>query len=153
MIGGSSSSYLAPTPCVPLFCTLFSKGGNRRVFRLPGQGPLGLGVKKARKKGERELKTSRKHEKYLRNCHFRLFFVLFLAPGPRDPGNPFSDFFRSFPGRGFLTPVDGQRYPNPSLGTSGFGRCGLEKKSGDTQDIQDSAPSKTWRILRKSGAY
>ena len=36
MIGGSSVSYLARTPCVPLFCTLFSKGGNRRAFRLPG---------------------------------------------------------------------------------------------------------------------
>ena len=38
MIGGSSVSYLAPTPCVPLFCTLFNKGGNRRTFRLPGEG-------------------------------------------------------------------------------------------------------------------
>ena len=38
MIGGSSASYLARTPCVPLFCTLFTKAGNRRVFRLPGAG-------------------------------------------------------------------------------------------------------------------
>ena len=36
MIGGSSSSYLACTLCVLLFCTLFNRGGNRRVFRLPG---------------------------------------------------------------------------------------------------------------------
>ena len=36
MIGGSSASYLARTPCVPLFCTLFNRGGNRRVFRLRG---------------------------------------------------------------------------------------------------------------------
>ena len=30
--------YLARTLCVPLFCTLFNKGGNRRAFRLPGAG-------------------------------------------------------------------------------------------------------------------
>ena len=38
MIGGSSASYLARTPCVPSFCTLFNRGGNRRAFRLPGAG-------------------------------------------------------------------------------------------------------------------
>ena len=39
MIGGSSAPYLACTPCVnPLVCTLFIKGGSRRVFRLPGAG-------------------------------------------------------------------------------------------------------------------
>ena len=38
MIGGSSAPYLACTPCVPLFCTLFTKGENRRAFRLPGAG-------------------------------------------------------------------------------------------------------------------
>ena len=38
MIGGSSASYLARTPCVPLFCTLFHRDGNRRAFRLPGEG-------------------------------------------------------------------------------------------------------------------
>ena len=38
MIGGSSTSYLARTPCVPLFSTLFSKPGNRRAFRLRGAG-------------------------------------------------------------------------------------------------------------------
>ena len=36
--GGSSVSYLARTPCVPLFCTLFDRVGNRRAFRLPGEG-------------------------------------------------------------------------------------------------------------------
>ena len=40
--GGSSAPYLARTgsrtPCVPLFCTLFNKVGNRRAFRLPGAG-------------------------------------------------------------------------------------------------------------------
>ena len=30
--------YLACTPCIPLFCTLFSRGGNRSAFRLPGAG-------------------------------------------------------------------------------------------------------------------
>ena len=38
MNGGSSAPYLACTPCVPLFCTLFNRGGNRRGFRLPGGG-------------------------------------------------------------------------------------------------------------------
>ena len=40
MTGGSSASYLARTPCVPLLCTLFHRpwGGNRRAFRLPGEG-------------------------------------------------------------------------------------------------------------------
>ena len=36
MIGGSSVPYLACTPCVPLFCTVFNRGGSRRAFRLPG---------------------------------------------------------------------------------------------------------------------
>ena len=36
MIGGSSAPYLDCTPCVPLFCTLFNRGGNRGAFRLPG---------------------------------------------------------------------------------------------------------------------
>ena len=36
--GGSSAPYLARTPCAPLFCALFNKGGNRRAFRLPGEG-------------------------------------------------------------------------------------------------------------------
>ena len=38
MIGGSSAPYLACTPCVPLFCTSFNRGGNRSAFRLPGAG-------------------------------------------------------------------------------------------------------------------
>ena len=37
-IGGSSVTYLARTPCVPLFSTSFNRGGNRRAFRLPGEG-------------------------------------------------------------------------------------------------------------------
>ena len=36
MNGGSSAPYLACTPCVHLFCTLFNKGGNRWACRLPG---------------------------------------------------------------------------------------------------------------------
>ena len=46
---------------------------------------------------------------------FRLVFDFFsgmLTPGQRGPGNPFSDFFRSFPERRLLTSVDGRRYPN-----------------------------------------
>ena len=38
MNGGSSAPYLARTPCVPLFCTLFNRDGNRRAFGLPGAG-------------------------------------------------------------------------------------------------------------------
>ena len=39
MNGGSSAPYLACTPCVPLFCTLFNRSGNRVFFsRLPGAG-------------------------------------------------------------------------------------------------------------------
>ena len=38
MNGGSSAPYLTRTPCVPLLCTLFNRGGNRRAFRLPGAG-------------------------------------------------------------------------------------------------------------------
>ena len=38
MNGGRSVSYLARTPCVPSFCTLFNRVGNRRAFRLPGEG-------------------------------------------------------------------------------------------------------------------
>ena len=30
--GGSSAPYLARTPCVPLFCTLLNRGGNRRAL-------------------------------------------------------------------------------------------------------------------------
>ena len=38
MIGGSSASYLARTPCVPLFSSLVNRGGKGRAFRLPGAG-------------------------------------------------------------------------------------------------------------------
>ena len=38
MIGGSSASYLARTPCVPLFCTSFNRVGKKERFRLPGAG-------------------------------------------------------------------------------------------------------------------
>ena len=40
MIGGSSVSYLARTPCVPLLSTLSDRGGNRRAFRLPGRAGI-----------------------------------------------------------------------------------------------------------------
>ena len=38
MIGGSTASHLACTPCVPLFFTSSNRGGNRSAFRLPGAG-------------------------------------------------------------------------------------------------------------------
>ena len=54
-------------------------------------GPLGPGVEKAQKV-EKELKTSRKPEKNLKNSHFRLFFEFF------DPGaeRPRESLFRLF---------------------------------------------------------
>ena len=41
-------SYLARTPCVPLFSIVFNRGGNRRAFRLPGLGvpPWSLSLSK-----------------------------------------------------------------------------------------------------------
>ena len=38
MNGGSFASYLARTPCVTLFCTLFYRGGNKMALRLPWVG-------------------------------------------------------------------------------------------------------------------
>ena len=38
VIAGSSASYLARTPCAPLFSTWFNRGGNRKAFRLQGKG-------------------------------------------------------------------------------------------------------------------
>ena len=40
MIGGSSASYLACAPCVPSFCTLFIRGGNRRVLDYQGRAGI-----------------------------------------------------------------------------------------------------------------
>ena len=37
MNGGSSAPYLARTPCVPLFSTLFNRGGNRRALDYQGR--------------------------------------------------------------------------------------------------------------------
>ena len=66
MNGGSSAPYLARTPCVPLFCTLFNRGGNRRAFRLPGEG--------------------RDH----------LHCTVEPSPGRAGPGRLFRDFFETF---------------------------------------------------------
>ena len=40
MNGGSSASYLARTPCIPLFCTLFNRGGPSSS--LEAKAPLAL---------------------------------------------------------------------------------------------------------------
>ena len=37
-MGGSSAPYLTRTPCVPLFSTLFNRGGHKERFGLPGAG-------------------------------------------------------------------------------------------------------------------
>ena len=38
MNGGSSTSHLARTPCVPLLCALLKRGGTRRALGLSGEG-------------------------------------------------------------------------------------------------------------------
>ena len=42
MNGGSSASYLACTPCIPLFSTLFNRGGNGNRRVLDYQGRAGI---------------------------------------------------------------------------------------------------------------
>ena len=58
-------------------------------------GALGLGVEKAQKK-------SKKSRKKIGKLSFSTLFRVFWTPGPRGPGNPFSDFFRTFLGRGLF---------------------------------------------------
>ena len=40
MIGGSSAPYLARTPCVPVSCVLFNRGGNRRLLDYQGRAGI-----------------------------------------------------------------------------------------------------------------
>ena len=54
------------------------------------------------------LKRAQSPQKNLKNCHFSTLLHIF-EPGA---GNPFADFFQGFLGRGFLSPVEGQRCPN-----------------------------------------
>ena len=42
MIGGSSAPYLACTPCVPLFCTLFNRGGTEALLDYQGRGIISI---------------------------------------------------------------------------------------------------------------
>ena len=53
------------------------------------------------KKSKTSRKRAKKPEKNLKNSHFRLFFEPFLTPGPRGPGNPFSDFVGVSQGKAF----------------------------------------------------
>ena len=71
-------------------------------------GPLGPGSKQF-EKVEKYSQTSEKPPKETEKLSFRIFIEFFLALGPRGPGTPLSDFFRSL--------VEGQRCPNtwPSL--------------------------------------
>ena len=79
--------------------------------RVPG--PLGPGVKKGSKGVKNDYFSS-----FFRLVFdsFSTFFRAYWPPLPRGPGNPFSDsfqiLFRVFQGEAFLTPSDGQRYPN-----------------------------------------
>ena len=80
--GGSSASYLARTPCVPLYCTLFNRGGKRRAFRVPGREgnisiaqwnlhPVIFGVESSRSWSVPE-----------RICRQNMFPVWLLQPSP-----------------------------------------------------------------------
>ena len=64
-------------------------------------GPLGRGVEEAQKKSKK-VEKGPKTRKKLENLSFSTLFRGFSTPGPRGPGNPFSDFFRSFLGRGLF---------------------------------------------------
>ena len=82
-------------------------------------------------------------------ARFQLVFDFFggmLTLGPRAPGNPFSDFFRSFPRRRLLTPVDGQRYPKQGPGDRGCSRQSRSQPMGGRLSFLDlvdvSAPKK-----------
>ena len=92
-----------------------SLGNSKKSLKKGFPGPLGPGVKKARKRVEKDYFSSFFSGFWLVFDSFLNFLGGMLTLGPRAPGNPFSDFFRSFPGRRLLTPVDGQRYPKPRL--------------------------------------
>ena len=79
------------------------ENSEKRLKGVPGaRGP---GAEKTRKRVENNYFSS----------YFRVFgsfstlFRVFFGPGA---GNPFSEFFRSFLGRAFLTPAKGKRCPN-----------------------------------------
>ena len=93
---------------------------------------------------------------------FSTFFDFFWAsstPGPRGPGNPFSDFFRSFLGRGLF---DSCRRPTMSQQKPGnhpnFEKVGAERpfseQLSETQDIlsdsrncvHDPGRGKSWTL-------
>ena len=40
MNGGSSAPYLARTPCVPLFCALFNRGGQEELLDYQGRAGI-----------------------------------------------------------------------------------------------------------------
>ena len=42
MNGGSSASYLSRTPCIPSFCTLFSRGGREEPLDYQGRAGMTL---------------------------------------------------------------------------------------------------------------
>ena len=86
---------------------------------------------------EKKSKTSRKANQKTWKI-FDSFSSLFWpgANRPRlGPGNPFQIFFRSLPGRGLLTPEDGQRYPKAFLLTSTMCKLGALQKQVHLQGI------------------
>ena len=75
-------------------------------------GPLGPGPwgRKTQKENRQRVANKQKTpKKTWKMVIFDSFSSFCLTPGPRGSGNPLSDFFRSFLGRGLLTPVGGQR--------------------------------------------
>ena len=92
----------------PLFCVTNFEHLNKRF---PGASrPQG---RRSSKKSQQKDCFSSFFSRFL--AHFQLFsdlFRAFLAPRPRGPGNSFSDFIRSFLGRGPFDPCGGQRRRN-----------------------------------------
>ena len=106
------------------------KVGTPLAFYRVQKGPSLENSEKCLKRGSRgqEAPGPKKTRKRIENDHFLVFFGFltrfriffdffraFLTTGPRGPGNPFSDFFRRFQAGAFLTPVEGQRCPNPKV--------------------------------------
>ena len=87
--------------------------GTSLAFYRGQKGPSLENSEKSLKRGSRGL-SEKKLEKESRMTIFQVFFRVFdsfstlfrvfLTPGPRGPGNPFSNFFRSFLGRGLFDP-------------------------------------------------
>ena len=84
---------------------------------------------KSQKRVENEPKNPKKTWKIV---IFDSFSSLFWPRGREAPGTPFQTFFGVFPGKGLLTPVDGQRYPKNELLIRKWAAYQTRKKSTKT---------------------